>query len=99
VATVCAAARDNAIVVSIGISERSAVSVGCLWNTNLLIDADGNLINHHRKLVPTFYEKLIWANGDGAGLRVSSTDIGKIGMLICGENTNPLVSPSSVTTP
>jgi aliphatic nitrilase len=96
VATVCAAARDNAIVVSIGISERSAVSVGCLWNTNLLIDADGNLINHHRKLVPTFYEKLIWANGDGAGLRVSSTDIGKIGMLICGENTNPLARYSLI---
>ena len=65
---------SNAIVVSIGISERSPVSVGCLWNTNLLIDADGTLLNHHRKLVPTFYEKLIWANGDGAGLRVSNTD-------------------------
>ena len=36
-----------------------------MWNTNLLIDGDGNLINHHRKLVPTFYEKLIWAAGDG----------------------------------
>ena len=34
-------------------------------------------LDHHRKLVPTFYEKLIWANGDGAGLRVSNTDIGK----------------------
>ena len=40
--------------------------------------------------MPTFYEKLIWASGDGAGLRVSDTAIGKIGMLICGENTNPL---------
>ena len=96
VTALCAAARDNAIVVSIGISERSPVSVGCLWNTNLLIDADGNLINHHRKLVPTFYEKLIWANGDGEGLRVSSTTIGKIGMLICGENTNPLARYSLI---
>ena len=90
VATVCAAARDNAIVVSIGISERSAVSVGCLWNTNLLIDPDGNLINHHRKLVPTFYEKLIWANGDGAGLRVSSTDIGKICLLYTSDAADEL---------
>jgi aliphatic nitrilase len=96
VAALCAAARGNAIVVSIGISERSPVSVGCLWNTNLLIDADGNLINHHRKLVPTFYEKLIWANGDGEGLRVSNTEIGKIGMLICGENTNPLARYSLI---
>jgi predicted amidohydrolase len=35
-------------------------------------------------------EKLSWANGDGAGLRVVSTDIGRLGVLICGENTNPL---------
>ena len=48
------------------------------------------LLNHHRKLVPTFYEKLIWANGDGDGLRVCDTPVGKLGMLICGENTNPL---------
>jgi aliphatic nitrilase len=96
VTALCDAARDNGIVVSIGISERSPVSVGCLWNTNLLIDAGGNLINHHRKLVPTFYEKLIWANGDGEGLRVSNTQIGKIGMLICGENTNPLARYSLI---
>ncbi|HET9715091.1 MAG TPA: carbon-nitrogen hydrolase family protein [Pseudolabrys sp.] len=84
------AAREHAITVSIGVSERSPVSVGCLWNSNLLIAEDGTLLNHHRKLVPTFYEKLIWSNGDGHGLRVSDTSIGKIGMLICGENTNPL---------
>jgi len=40
--------------------------------------------------MPTFYEKLIWASGDGDGLRVSETQLGKLGMLICGENTNPL---------
>lgn len=86
----CEAAREHEINVSIGISERSPVSVGCLWNANLLIGADGAILNHHRKLVPTFYEKLIWANGDGAGLQVRDTEIGKVGMLICGENTNPL---------
>ena len=86
----CEAARDHDIFVSIGISERSSTSVGCIWNTNLLIGADGALLNHHRKLVPTYYEKLIWAPGDGAGLQVSDTEIGKVGMLICGENTNPL---------
>jgi nitrilase len=84
------AARQHSILVSIGISERSPLSVGCLWNTNLLIGTDGTVLNHHRKLMPTFYEKLIWASGDGAGLRVSDTAIGKVGMLICGENTNPL---------
>src|SRR3954471_4438638 len=90
VSQLCAAARECEIVVSIGICERSPVSVGCLWNTNLLIGKDGELLNHHRKLVPTFYEKLIWANGDGEGLRVCDTPVGKLGMLICGENTNPL---------
>jgi nitrilase len=96
VTALCAAARENSIMVSIGISERSAVSVGCLWNSNLLIGPDGTLLNHHRKLVPTFYEKLIWTNGDGAGLRVTDTPIGKIGMLICGENTNPLARYSLI---
>ncbi|MGE0565885.1 MAG: carbon-nitrogen hydrolase family protein [Pseudolabrys sp.] len=86
----CAAAREHGIFVSIGISERSDASVGLLWNSNLLIGPEGTILNHHRKLVPTFYEKLIWANGDGAGLKVCDTSIGKIGMLICGENTNPL---------
>ena len=69
----CETAREHSIIVSIGISERTPVSVGCLWNSNLLIGADGTILNHHRKLVPTFYEKLVWANGDGAGLRVSDT--------------------------
>lgn len=90
VTQLCDAARENAIHVSIGISERSPVSVGCLWNSNLMIGTNGEILNHHRKLMPTFYEKLIWAAGDGGGLRVNETPIGKIGMLICGENTNPL---------
>lgn len=85
-----AAARANDIFVSIGFTEASSVSVGCLWNANVLIGPSGDILNHHRKLVPTFFEKLVWANGDGAGLRVSETEIGGIGMLICGENTNPL---------
>jgi aliphatic nitrilase len=83
-------ARRKGIFVSIGFTEGTQISVGCLWNSNVLIGADGTLLNHHRKLVPTWYEKLIWANGDGSGLRVCGTELGRIGMLICGENTNPL---------
>ena len=83
-------ARNSKIFVSIGLNEISDASVGCIWNTNLLISDTGDILNHHRKLVPTFFEKLIWANGDGAGLNVVDTAIGKIGALICGENTNPL---------
>src|SRR5204863_147527 len=68
----------------------TADSVGCLWTSNVLIGEDGAILNHHRKLVPTFWEKLTWANGDGAGLRVCDTRLGRLGVLICGENTNPL---------
>jgi nitrilase len=84
------AARRNEICVSIGFNEGTKASVGCIWNSNVLIGEDGSLLNHHRKLVPTYYEKLVWSSGDGAGLRVVETSIGRIGMLICGENTNPL---------
>lgn len=84
------AARDHGVFVAMGISERSRSSVGCIWNSMLLLNDQGKLLNHHRKLVPTFYEKLVWASGDGAGLQVADTRIGRIGGLICGENTNPL---------
>ena len=87
---ICSEARRQGVFVSIGLNERSDASVGCIWNTNLLIGDDGSLLNHHRKIVPTFFEKLVWSNGDGAGLNVVDTAIGRLGALICGENTNPL---------
>lgn len=86
----CSAAVRHDILICMGFSERSSVSVGCLWNSSVLIDQSGHIINHHRKLVPTFYEKMVWAPGDGAGLKVCETRIGRVGGLICGENTNPL---------
>ena len=89
-AMVADAAREAGVFVSLGFNEGTDVSVGCIWNSNVLIGDDGSVLNHHRKIVPTFYEKLVWAAGDGAGLRVADTRIGRLGMLICGENTNPL---------
>ena len=84
-------AKDRGVVVSLGFSERSRISLGCLWNSNVLIDERGEVLAHHRKLVPTYYEKLVWSNGDGAGLIVGETEkAGRVGALICGENTNPL---------
>ncbi|MDE2756218.1 MAG: carbon-nitrogen hydrolase family protein, partial [Acidobacteriota bacterium] len=55
------AARRSGIFVSLGFNEVSAVSAGCLWNANLLLSDRGDILCHHRKLVPTFYEKLVWA--------------------------------------
>lgn len=89
-AQIQAAARRCGVFVSMGFSESTDVSLGCMWNSIVLIGDDGQILNHHRKLVPTFYEKMVWASGDGHGLKVSSTRVGKIGALICGENTNPL---------
>ena len=90
IARMRATAERHSIVVSLGFSERNPASVGGLWNSNLLIGDRGDVLVHHRKLVPTFYEKLVWDAGDGEGLRVAETAIGRIGALICGENTNPL---------
>ncbi|WP_339731481.1 carbon-nitrogen hydrolase family protein [uncultured Gimesia sp.] len=83
-------ARECEMFVSMGFNEGTNVSDGCIWNSNVLIDDTGNILCHHRKIVPTFYEKLVWAPGDGAGLEVCPTRLGRVGMLICGENTNPL---------
>ena len=83
-------AKRHRVILSVGITEKGSISMGALWNTNLLFGRDGTLLNRHRKLVPTWAEKLTWANGDGAYLRPEETDIGRIGTLICGENTNTL---------
>jgi len=83
-------AKECSVVVSIGFSEKVRYSSATLFNSNVIIGTDGEIVVHHRKLMPTFFEKLIWAPGDGAGLRVAETEGAKVGMLICGENTNPL---------
>ena len=83
-------AKQNGTIVSIGISEKVRYSTATLFNSNVIIGSDGDILVHHRKLMPTFFEKLTWSPGDGFGLRVAETKFGKIGALICGENTNPL---------
>lgn len=84
------AAKETGTVVSVGVSEKVRYSTATLFNSNLIIGPDGETLVHHRKLMPTFFEKLVWSPGDGHGLRVADTQYGKIGALICGENTNPL---------
>lgn len=89
-ARIARTARECAIFVSVGFNEGVESSTGTIFNSNVLIGDDGSILNHHRKIMPTFYEKLVWTQGDGAGLRVVETRLGRLGMLICGENTNPL---------
>ncbi|WP_067733925.1 carbon-nitrogen hydrolase family protein [Novosphingobium naphthalenivorans] len=87
---VCKAARDAEVHVVIGVNERSPTSIATLYNTLVFIGPDGSILGKHRKLVPTWAEKLTWANGDGSSLRVYDTAIGPLGGLACGENTNTL---------
>lgn len=89
VARICEAAKEHNCHVVIGVNERGQ-SLGELYNTNLIIDNKGNMVGKHRKLVPTWAEKLTWTGGDGSSLKVYNTEIGPIGTLACGENTNTL---------
>ena len=81
------AARQAGVVVSIGVNERDG---GSLYNTQLLFDADGTLIQRRRKISPTYHERMIWGQGDGSGLRAVDSKVGRIGQLACWEHYNPL---------
>jgi len=75
------------MVVSIGVNERDG---GSLFNTQLLFDADGMLIQRRRKITPTYHERMIWGQGDGSGLRAVDSAVGRVGQLACWEHYNPL---------
>jgi nitrilase len=75
------------MVVSIGVNERDG---GSIYNTQLLFDADGTLIQRRRKITPTFHERMIWGQGDGTGLRAVDSAVGRIGQLACWEHYLPL---------
>ncbi|MCB5907764.1 carbon-nitrogen hydrolase family protein [Streptomyces pinistramenti] len=85
-----AAAAATGTTVVIGINERGRHSLGVLYNSVLTIGPDGALLGVHRKLVPTWAEKLTWTQGDGSSVRVHHTPVGPLGVLACGENTNTL---------
>ncbi|AEV76740.1 putative amidohydrolase [Mycolicibacterium rhodesiae NBB3] len=85
--TIADAARAAGVVVSIGVNERDG---GTLYNTQLLFDADGTLLQRRRKITPTYHEKILWGQGDASGLRAVDTAVGRIGQLACWEHYNPL---------
>ncbi|TOM54438.1 nitrilase-related carbon-nitrogen hydrolase, partial [Vibrio parahaemolyticus] len=70
-----AAARHHINVV-IGVNERSPTGIATLYNTLVTISDEGQILGRHRKLVPTWAEKLTWANGDASSLKVHQTSIG-----------------------
>lgn len=80
-------AQKYGMVLVVGVNEREH---GSLYNTQLIFDADGELALKRRKITPTYHERMIWGQGDGSGLKVVQTQVGRVGALACWEHYNPL---------
>jgi nitrilase len=80
-------AREHGLWLAVGANE---LDRGTVYNALLLYGPEGNLVLHHRKLVPTNHERLVWGQGTGAGLEAVETGLGRVGGLICWENFMPL---------
>jgi nitrilase len=83
-------AREHGVWLVVGVNELDPERPGTLYNSLLYWSPQGELALHHRKLVPTNHERLIWGPGDGGGLRAVETGFGRVGGLICWENYMPL---------
>lgn len=81
------AAQAHGMVVVLGVNERDH---GSLYNTQLIFESDGRLVLKRRKITPTFHERMIWGQGDGAGIQALDTSVGRLGALACWEHYNPL---------
>ena len=87
----CDVARKRRVTVVCGMNERdSRLSKATLYNTAVIIGPEGDILNRHRKIMPTNPERMVWGFGDGSGLRVVDTPSGRIGTLLCWENYMPL---------
>lgn len=80
------AARFSMVLV-VGVNERAE---GSIYNAQLVFDSNGALILHRRKITPSYHERMIWGQGDGSGLTVVDSAVGRIGALACWEHYNPL---------
>lgn len=86
----CQAAREARAYVVMGMNEKEPGTLGTMYNSQLFIGPEGEILGVHRKIMPTFVERLVHKAGDGSGLKVYQTRFGGLGGLICGENTNSL---------
>jgi len=91
------AAKEAGAYVVIGCNELDDRQGSCtVYNTLLFLGRDGQVMGRHRKLMPTYTERLYWGQGDASDIRVFDTDIGRIGGLICWENHMPLVRAAMI---
>ncbi len=86
-----AASAEAGCIVVMGINERErGRPSGTLYNSIVTFGPDGRLLGCHRKLIPTYTERLVWGRGDGSTLDVYDTPVGRIGGLVCWEHWMPL---------
>lgn len=98
-AGVCRVAKERGIVVVLGVAERAADRGGhSLFCSRVIIGGEGpdagRILSVHRKLMPTYEERLAWACGDGAGLVTHRVGPFTLGALNCWENWMPLARAS-----
>lgn len=89
---IAAIAREAEVTLVVGVTERVTAGPGrgTLYNALLTYGPDGALLNHHRKLVPTYTERMVWGGGDARGLHAVDSAVGRIGALVCWEHWMPL---------
>lgn len=85
-------AKEANLQLVIGVNEKVSKGVGngTIYNSLLTFSSEGQLVNHHRKLMPTFTEKMLYGQGDGHGLNAFDNGTYKVGGLICWEHWMPL---------
>jgi len=84
-------ARDARIAVAMGVMERPLDRAGkSLYCSGVYLSPEGQLATLHRKLVPTYEERLSWSPGDGAGLETFPLGAFRLGRLMCWENWMPM---------
>lgn len=88
VAALCESAAEHGVFVVMGVVERLGSTLYC---TALLVDPVDGVVGHHRKVMPTGSERLVWGFGDGSTLPVVPTEVGVVGAVICWENYMPLM--------
>jgi len=89
-------AAENEIAVVLGVTEKETGSAGTMYNSQVFIDDDGQVVGHRRKLRPTREERLFHTGGTGEDVRTFETAVGTLGGLMCGEHTNPLAVYSTL---
>ena len=89
---IAARVAEYQLPIVLGINERVAGGPGngTLYNTVLVFDKNGKIKVHHRKLMPTYTEKMIYGLGEGQGLEAADLSFGRVGALICWEHWMPL---------